>query len=267
VAVTTADDLERQGYFKDAGAKFGVVYSDHPWWRTAASAFEQRAARYGVKVSAEVAICRTPCSTQEQTNESQNGIVRLRGSGVDHVVMLIDATSGGATWLASSAAAAYYPRLGMNSTNLPEVLALIEPSAAFRGAVGAGFMPATDVDAAQDAPQNQAMQLCSKIMSNAGQPTPTRLALEQERYTCDGFLFLKAAVDRAGGRTDPTVLRSAIDSLGDGFLPAMTWSDHYGPGRQDGTETFRPFEWTAACKCFTYVGGEVRMTPLPGQPR
>jgi hypothetical protein len=55
--------------------------------------------------------------------------------------------------------------------------------------------------------------------------------------------------------------------MGGGYVPAMTWTDWYGPGRQDGAQTFRPFAWSTACKCFTYVGGEGQMTPLPGQPK
>lgn len=103
---TTTDDLQRQGYFHDPGAQYGVVYSDHPWWRAAASTFEQEAARYGVRVSLRSRSVGRHARPRSRRTSQRTGSSGSAAAGVDHVVMLIDATSRWATWLASPTAAA-----------------------------------------------------------------------------------------------------------------------------------------------------------------
>jgi hypothetical protein len=91
-------------------------------------------------------------------------------------------------------------------------------------------------------------------MAQAGQSTPDRIALAQERYECDNFFMLKAMVDKVG-RLDPSQLQAGLEALGDSYVPATTWTSSFSASRHNGTSSYRPLAYTTSCKCFNYVGG------------
>jgi hypothetical protein len=265
IGATQADGLAKAGYF-EPGAKYGIVYGDHPWFKAAATAFKRQAAKYGVSVALDGAICVPPCSTQEAANDGQNVALKFVQAGIDHVIAA-DYYSA-APFMRAAAASGYFPRLGMNSTQLPELAALNSPNPnTFRNAVGIGFMPATDVAEADEPPQNPRTKLCSEIMTKAGQPFPDRLVVQQARFTCDGFWFLKDVLDRTKGNTDANGMRQVVESFSENYGPTLTWKSFFGPTRHDGVQTYRLFAFNLTCNCFRYTSQEMPMTPLPGQPR
>jgi hypothetical protein len=260
VAQTLAEGLWRLKYFS---GKVGLVYADTAWMRTAANAFKRHAATHGLGGFVDGTICGPPCTTQEQTQEGQSVVLKFQGQRVDHVVLFDNIVTQAYTNAAQ--AANYLPRLAMSSNSLPEVQALLLTPTMLRDAVGVGFLPATDVEAAQDVPETPAMKECQKAMAAEGVSMDNRLALQDARHECDAFWLLKAAVDKAG-RADPALMRAAVESLGASYGPAISWKAVFAPGRHEGIQTWRPIGYDVACKCWKFTGGEADFVALPGQP-
>lgn len=266
VALNQVEALVQMGYFKDPGAKVGIVYADHPWWTSAAKVFKDQAGTHGVAIADEFAICK-PCSTDQQTNEARNAVLRFQGAGITHVVFVTDLQSGVLSFITAAESNGYFPRYGLESQALPAVLALALSPTTLQNSVGMGYTPATDVEEAQDVAETAPMKLCKQIMADSGQTASNRLHLEVQRYTCDGYFFLKFLLDRNGGRSDMSSIIAAVDAVGSAYQPTMTWKAYFGPGRHDGNQTWRPLAYEIACKCYQYAGEETEMLPLPGQPR
>jgi ABC-type branched-subunit amino acid transport system substrate-binding protein len=270
MAVTLADELGRNGYLKDAGIKLGIASQDYPWFRSASSAFKAELARIGgPPVSAEFYGC-SGCSSDQAKQEATNAALRFRSAGITHVV-LPDGSTAGNTFLGQANQSGYFPRLGLTSSNLLSLIALNVPNpAGLRGAVAIGFMPTLDTDGNPShgaPPQTAREKVCDDIMtSSPGTQRNNRLAEEQAQFTCDGFFFLKEIGDRQHAIDLPT-FRAGVETTGNGFTPVLTFHDFFGPGRHDGTQTYRPAAFNDGCTCFVYTGGELNFSPLPGRAR
>jgi hypothetical protein len=261
VGMTDVDGLRRLG-FLTGRTKWAVVHGDS-YELSFAAAVKREAAAYGMHPTDEATICQL-CSSQEQSNEAQNAVVKFRAEGVDHV-LLVTAIAGQSYMLAEEAQG-YRPRLAVTSFQVPELEALITPAAYFQDAVGIGWTPTADVDSSHDGPENQtpARQQCTKTMHDAGVQYNDRLVEVNAMYNCDLYYMLKAIVDRAG-RADATALEAATESLGSGFAPATSWSAWFGPGRHDGVQQWRPLAYQVSCTCFVYTGGLSPFSHLAGQ--
>jgi ABC-type branched-subunit amino acid transport system substrate-binding protein len=263
-----ADGLWRAGYFSDPGAKIGVITADHPWFTSGVDAFKKVAAQHGVNVAAVGTTCHTPCTTNEQAQEGANIVVKFRGQGINHVVLLNYESA--TAFMQAANSAGFYPRYGFDSYALPGGWPTTNtgPTLSAGGtAVGAGFMLSVDIARAQNPPLNPQTQLCEKIMRDAG-INMENFGVEVQVYmTCDGFWLLKAAMDRAGA-PDYAAMQGAVEGIAGSYIPANGFTAFYGPQRHDGSQTYRIVDYVPDCNCMRYRGGaEFPIPPLAGQPR
>jgi ABC-type branched-subunit amino acid transport system substrate-binding protein len=250
VAVALADELARDGYFKDAGMKLGIMRFDHQWWADAAKAFKARAATYGVKVDQELTACQ---GCQNSAAQHQAAVLKFAASQVNHVVMFGDANLT-LQIMIEAGSQGYRPRYGLSSYNAPELLATNQ-GANLQRAVGVGFEPALDVDKAQEGTPTPQDVLCRKLMTDAGQPPESsRFELAQAVHTCEGLFLLKAVLDRSNS-VRPDLFAAALEGLGTGYSPALTFGTRFGPGRHDGASLYKPLAFDSGCGCFTYGAG------------
>jgi hypothetical protein len=94
-------------------------------------------------------------------------------------------------------------------------------------------------------------------MKAAGLETSDRLTVTVQLIVCDLFLFLAAALDRAGV-ISPGALQEGAGGLGDSFASALTFVERYAPGRYDGADAVRDLAYDQRCSCFTYLDGANR---------
>lgn len=270
MGVTLASELLRTGYLKDQGIKLGIASEDHPWYRRAAAAFKDAVKRIGGPAVSEEFYGCSGCSGDQATQQAQNAALRFRAAGITHVA-LPDGSAGGGSFLGQANAAGYFPRLGLTSSNLPSLIVLNVPNPqGLVGAVAIGFMPTLDTDGSPDhgaPPLTEREKLCDEIMSGyPGTERNNRLAEEQAQFTCDGFFMLKEVGDRAG-EIERTSFTQAVESLGDAYVPTLTPTAWFGPGRHDGVQMYRPLKFDQGCTCFVYYGDLLPFTPLPGRQK
>jgi ABC-type branched-subunit amino acid transport system substrate-binding protein len=266
IGMTQADDAQLQGYFTPS-SKIGIVSTNDPTYNTGANGFQQEAARYGAKVVDKASICNV-CSSQEQSTEASSAVIKFRGDSINEVVMADSAS--GLPYLEAEEAASYYPRLDISSLLLPSTLALEVTPAVLNGSIGEGYAPSSDVNAAQDGPENQTprRQLCHQIMRNAGIQENDRIATVAEEYTCELFFFLQTAVNQAGtvdAGALRTAVRTAVERLSTAYQPVVGWKTYFGANRHDGEQQYRPMTYSISCRCFSYAGGLHEFSHLSNQ--
>ena len=249
--------LGKAGYF-EKGAKYGVVRFDTPpYERTYRGVVEPALRAAGASALVEVVVHQPEAVSAfgSMNGELANAVLRLRQQGVDHVMILDEATIA-FFFMPQAESQSYRPRYGMHSQNIPQVLSINVPAAQLHRAVGGGWVPTLDVDFPQDPGGSPGAARCGSIYHDAGINFSDRVTQSFAMRFCDSLLFLKAGLDRA-----PNVsvrgLQQGVDALGAGHQSALTFSAVFGPGRHDGANVIRPFAFDDGCRCFRYTG-EVR---------
>jgi hypothetical protein len=185
----------------------------------------------------------------------QNASLRLRGNGVDHIVLM---DQGGALTLifANNAySQGWFPRYAGSSSN--GFQALLSggsiPADVMRGAAGAGWQPVIDLPAAGNGPFLHAdRKRCGDLMRAGGQTFADANAEAVALGYCDKLFFLRAVLSKASA---PTLAgyATALDILGP-FGTARGIESRFGPGRRDGAAGYYNLAFDAGCRCMTYSG-------------
>ena len=247
------DTLFRQGFFA-SGAKVGLLrLDDEVHARFAAQVVRPHLGAQGVTVSDEFAF-RAPgsaASAGDLFSQAGNAVLRFRSEGISEVVL---SPTGGAipfVFMQQAESQKYRPRYALNSLEVPAFVTQNVPLAQLHGAVGIGWLPASDLfykEVAHGA--NPAEDLCYTITKRNGD--------EVKRY-CDGLFFLRAALDKAGGDVSVAGLKRGVEALGASYNSPWTMSTRFGPGRYDGAGSARPLAFVDQCGCFRYTGGPINV--------
>jgi hypothetical protein len=190
-------------------------------------------------------------------SDVQSAILRFRGSGVTHVIVL-DA-NGGLTLLFGTSAGAqnYLPRLGLSSVAGPQALydTGILTKEQLNGAAGLGWWPVLDLPSGAATPYaGDATRACLSLMSRAGFSFDSTNARFGALASCDGLWLLRQALADVTQPLSSPLIRRELEALGDSFRPAAVPAVRFGPGRHDGVQTAYDLAWSARCGCMSYVG-------------
>lgn len=246
------DALVAQGFFGKA-PKIGLLDMDHPMYkRFAEGVIRPRLAAHGLSI-AESASFTTPDSAASAGGlftQASNAVLRFRSAGVTHIILSPSGSAIPFAFMQPAESQGYRPRYALNSLDVPAFLTQNVPLAQLNGALGVGWLPASDLFYKEVAHGvNPAEDLCYEITKRNGD--------EVKRY-CDGLFFLKAALDRAT-EFSPAGLRAAVESLGTGYDSPWTLATRFGPGRFDGGRQMRPLAFVGECGCFRYSAGPVEV--------
>jgi hypothetical protein len=245
------DGLLEAGYFKD-NPKVGLVRFDAPvFQRVSDGVLKPRMASKGLKFTEEIAVSSPESVAGFSSSSSQisNAILRLRNSGVSHVMFLENAGILPFLFMPAAESQGYRPRYGLSSNDIPATQENQVPPQQLIGSVGIGWLPGSDVSDAQYPPGNTAFDQCLAVSKAAG-------VSASGFYTqppCDTLLFLRAVLDRA---TDLTTdgMRLAVEGLGPSYPSPMTFGTAFGPGRYDGASKYRILFFDTACECYRFTG-------------
>lgn len=251
----TVDGLAAAGWV-EAGMALGLVSFDRPQHlRTADQVMIPRLASRGVEVTERIVV-RHPGGLSgfgDSSAQISNGILRMRSSGVDHVMILDDHGMLGFLFMPQAEGQGWRPKYGLNSLNQGITMKQNAPAAQLPGVTMVGWVTTDDVLDEQDPGGNPTKERCLGIMKDAGIEYPARVAVASALGYCDAFLFLQAALDGAPS-LDAAGLRAGVDNLGDRYLSPVGFATRHEPGRFDGGAAYRALRYDSECECFEYVG-------------
>lgn len=179
--------------------------------------------------------------------EMSQAVLRFRQDGVTHVV----ADAGVLYFMQAAESQSYRPRYALTSFSGPSFLQANVPAKQLVGALGAGWVPSTDVDNVRDPGDvSGAEARCRTVMKRAGQDTANRLAMAVMLLNCDGFNFLSSAIKKGG--LSPAGIQRGAQAIGS-LEPSGTFRISFPGGRQDGASVIRDLAYRQDCRCFKYT--------------
>ena len=187
----------------------------------------------------------------------QNAMLRLRGDGVDHLV-LVD-NGGAMTLLFSNDAFSqhYFPRYAGTSANGFQALldgGDIQPST-MAGAVGAGWEPVIDLPFASS-PKGPFMTssrgACVALMQKNGQSFSDSNSEAVALGYCDKLHFFQQA-EQLAGAVGLGPFESAVDRVGS-FASYRGLGSTFRFGWHDGGSTYVDLVFDNGCGCMSYRG-------------
>jgi hypothetical protein len=266
VGLTFANSLHRRGYF-DGSGKIGVIYSSDPYMTSEKTAFVSQLAKYGIKAPmlADV-IAVSPQGTGNSSSQLANTVVKFRSAGVSKVVLLGLNAFG---FIAPAYQQGYTPSYAM--VNIPTQLDQSSaPAAALSGALDIGYIPANEVNAAQEGTPNKAATTCINILNNAGHHPLSRIAELQARWTCESLFWVQAVANKAkqqgSSSLTPQTISKAVGALGNSpGIAAAEFGVAFGPNQHAGGSLYRDMQFSTSCSCFQYVGPLRPINEPPGK--
>lgn len=225
-------------------AKIGILSERHLYGVDFTRIVRQEANRLGQEVVANYEYSGDVSRAPDEMNQA---VLQFRDAGVTHVV------AQGILFVFAQAAESqrYRPRYAVSSIHVPNVFLKDLPRGQLVGAVGGGLAPSLDVDSKRDPGDvSPAQSRCRKIMQSAGQPTSNRASLALMVQVCDGFGFLKEAIEN--GALSPDGMLRGASSMGT-MAPASTFRVSVTRDRFDGAAALRDLIYRENCSCFSYL--------------
>ncbi|MEY2566701.1 MAG: hypothetical protein QOE35_1230 [Actinomycetota bacterium] len=246
------DGLVEAGYFKDK-PKVGLVRFDAPvFQRVSDNVLKPRMKANGLAFTEEIAISspESVAGFSSVSSQISNAILRLRNSGVTHVMFLENAGILPFLFMPAAESQGYRPRYGLSSSDIPATQESQVPKVQLVGSVGVGWLPGSDVDSEQYPPGNAAHDQCLAVGKAAGSST-SGFYLQPP---CDTLLFLRSVLDKAPDLTTDGI-RVAAEQLGASYNSPVTFGTALGAARYDGASRFRILYFdNGDCGCFRFTG-------------
>jgi hypothetical protein len=245
-----------------AGAvKVGILTYDDKWYAGAVDHYLVPALKkLGYSpIVARIGDVSTASDYGSQAAAVKSAQLSFSASGVTHVISF-ESNGGLSTFfLPNARSQRYYPRYGVNTASGSEALletGVVDP-AQMNGAVGFGWVPAVDLQAA-DYPENSpysdaGRRHCRQVMRDHGITPDSGNAEAIELSACAGLYLLQTGLADAG-RITLTTFVAALERLGSSYRAAGTLGETFGPGRHDGVSRVYHWHFVAGCGCFRYEG-------------
>ncbi|MCW2542880.1 MAG: Periplasmic binding protein [Frankiales bacterium] len=230
-----------------APVKLGAIHVDSPDQNALYAAYASELAKHGLKFADTVTYPQNATSALAAT---QNAVLKFRSDGITHVY------GASAFFLQAAQSQGYHPRYAY----LPGLGALgaqNSPAAQLKGAMTVGWIPTSDVAAAQDPGDLAGGARCRGVMRAAALSMSNRADLEAAYSVCDAIYSLRDALT-AGGEPSVRGLRQGYDSLGARFPAAMTFRSTLSPTQHYGVSTVRDMAYDSACSCLVFTSKKDR---------
>jgi len=245
--------------------RIGVVTFDRADWRAAytnATAPAFKALGHPVYDVEFLAVSGSTAQQLAQASSgAQNAVLKFSSDCVDHVAFVGNVALD-YLFMNVAQQQGYNPRYGLSSLEAPPVIVqnLAQPTSQLHGAVGPGWSPYSDVNAAQmDAVAKASAAYCLGMLKHAGLAPSDNNSTVLALPSCEGPMFALTVFDQwiAGGRTGS--LLDVVNGLGSGYRPAGSFASLIDAAHHDGASEFRGFAYVDGCTCFRYVTGLQRI--------
>jgi hypothetical protein len=257
-APTFVTRLKAMGYFAGwdtlngaAGpgpAKIGLLHVNIPGSQTAFATLAAALKKEGSSDVTEASYADpTTQGTGQAVAEAGQAALRFKTLGITHVIT--DTEGALAAFANAAQSQQYHPRYGVHSALGLHTAQANAPAAQFVGALGVGYVPASDVATATGTP---AANRCLDIMRRAGVSVSAQDAsLGAALAVCD-YLRLFVAAARAGGGLDAQHLTAGLAKAGSQVPSAFTFQGALSETRPDNIGAVRDVAYEAGCSCFAY---------------
>ena len=250
------DAVAQQGFLgKDA--KVGLLRYDYPTHvRARDQVIVPALARHGVRLTDDFAFTpvREVSDLGAAGSQAANAVLRFKAEGVNRVLFLPSGWVILTVFPPAAESQGFRPLYGVDSWESPVYLRNNAPAAQLHGAVGIGWWPSQDLEAARAVEIQRTLPNwghCAAALKAAGYP-------EAFATYCTPFLFIKEAIARGTGLT-AAGLRAGADKLGDTPYSTANFATSFGPGRSDGASAWRNIAYDDGCTCFNYTSPVYRI--------
>lgn len=220
--------------------KIGMQSFDTPDGQHVVAVTRKALAAHGLKLD-EVEAHGTDVS--DNSSSTSGAVLRFRANGITHV---FDANL---IFFQTADSQGYRPRYAIQDTiNTPALLAQNVGASQLHGSMGAGYLPAYEVEDPQDVSPEATR--CLALMRAAGQDTTQTIARAYMLHYCDAVAFLEKALT-AAGTVSVKGLRDGAATLGS-VTSHVTYGTRVTATRRDGATRIRDFDYVDACSCFRH---------------
>jgi len=258
--------LKDAGYFggwdansskaKSGPAVVGILEPDTSSGHTLAALQSTALKRAGIKVGSTY-FYREDSTTYG--SDMSAAVLSFRNAGVSHLLDITNVAAGVLIFAETAQQQRFFPRYGMTSWLLPDTAASVFAQAGIsqqlNGAIGIGWTPGGDVNAAHDPGKTAPQRACEQALARQGitySANTQRFALNTAWALCDDVNLLVAAATRGGGLS-PEALRIGLEALSS-FQPAVTFSNGLSVTNHSVPGSDRALVFDPACDCFAYKG-------------
>jgi hypothetical protein len=255
MAARYVDALQSQGYFSSTAQTGIITYDNDAGLQRTLKYVKAELSRRHLPLRDTYTVTEPGATTDLGTTVSQiqTGAARFNAEHIDHVISLLPF---GLIEIFMSYAdqQQYRPRYGLTTYDAPWLdlqIGGLAPADQLANAVGLGWEPDLDVDAAHDPGGNPSAKKCEAIL---GSTARVRSQREQGGTYCDYLLMLYTAASHLPKDQPLTgdVLLAAVNALGSSYQSAMNLGTTLTQARHDAVSTARPFKYDQSCSCFTY---------------
>ena len=227
-----------------APTKVGIIHQSLPWADHAFAKLINALKAQQIEVSDVI--------TYHDISDAavQSAVLKLRQDGVTHVFLDFYAA---VTFPTNAEQQGYRPRYAVNTQEeIDAFLAGNAPPRQLNGALGIGWIPASDVDMPQDPHASPGAPRCQKIMRDAGVALNSRQAYLEAMLDCDLTLLAVASAVAGGGLATPDLARG-IAITAPRFSYAAIFGATADPAPVGNAGAFRSLGFAASCGCFRYL--------------
>jgi hypothetical protein len=261
------DALVRQRYFDPwdttAGGpgklpvKVGIITYDIPGWVASAKGPLSSAvmrAGYGRPEVVAVAPHDSYSNLSTAQGQIQSAVLSFKAKGITHVIICDDNGIATLFFTTNAEDQHYRPRYGVNSGNNMKLMASgTAPRAQLTGAVGIGWNPIADLDAAAAAKYpNAGRAACNALMKANGESGNGYNQGFAVPY-CSLTTLAKTVYDGLSSPSPGFV--AALDAVGSRYRPLLTPAAYLARNHHDGLAGAWDYGYDTTCSCMTYRGG------------
>lgn len=253
VVANLIPSLSKQGYFKGAKPKIGLIYNEDSDYSGVPALVSAALKSLGFSLAISVSMPGVDDTSKvgSATVAGENAVLRFKGAGINRVIA-VDKSGQAISYFAIAASTqGFYPSFAVSSLSLPSSLPLVISDRQLSGAMGIGWLPASDVAASAQPSLSSNQKDCLAAMKSAGEDMTSAATQGTALATCDATLLLAAAWKDQAMTGAGFIL--GLRSLGTSYPPAVTFEDNFEK-QVTGVAEFRPLDYSGACKCFVYNG-------------
>lgn len=248
-SVALVQALHTRRFF--TGAKTGLIYMGFPYAKSAVEkAMKPELKKLGVTLLDEQELRPIERASDFAGTQAEvsNAVLRFKQKGINRIISLEDQAT---TIMTSAEQQDYYPRYGLGTLSL--FGAADSNPESMKNSTLVGFNVQLDVlpryRGASPAPE----RTCRKIYLDSKQAPDDELAWGLMEWHCEGFFFIKHALDRMTTLSSKGLIAS-IESLGTRYPTFTTYGMRMAAGRYDGVAMARPLRFLPDCTCIKYAG-------------
>jgi ABC-type branched-subunit amino acid transport system substrate-binding protein len=255
-SIALAEGLAKRGYFA-GGAKVGLVYMGFPYAHSAVeTGLKPTLKKLGVTLLDEQELRPIERASDFAGTQAEvsNAVLRFKQKGINRIISLEDQAT---TIMTAAEQQDYYPRYGIGSLSLFGA-AEGNPDS-MKNSTIVGFNVQLDVRPRFRGASPAEEKTCRKIYLDSRQGADDELAWGLMEWHCEGFFFIKNALDRMTTLSSQGLI-GAIESIGTQYKTFTTYGMRLAPGRYDGVAVVRPLKFVEDCTCIKYDGSPYAIT-------